>query len=78
MTDFDWTTYNAELSMRNAMDMAGKCMKAVDQGSIPTPVAEVQLHMVDTWVHIAQVHATNMTTEAIRAQQDNGWCKCQA
>lgn len=47
------------------MDTASKVMKAWQIGDVPTAVAEVQFHQVDVWVRIAQVHATNMLTEAV-------------
>jgi len=57
--------YNAELSMRNAMVTAARVMDDWQQGTVPVEVARTQMHLVDVWVRIAQVHATNMQTEAI-------------
>jgi hypothetical protein len=65
---FDWSDYNAKLSMQNAMDTAAANMAEVPTGrdiKINVLQLEASLHIVDTWVRIAQVHATNMQTETI-------------
>ena len=57
--------YNAELSMRQAMMKADEHMEHTN-GTMGVDVFMARVANVDMWVRIAQVHATNMLTEAVR------------
>lgn len=58
--------YNPELSMQEAMLQASRCLDLCN-GMMVSDAMMVRLANVDMWTRIAQVHATNMQTEALRA-----------
>jgi hypothetical protein len=65
---FDWSGYNPKLSMEHAMDSAQDAMHQIplkQQTTYETFTGQVA--MAELWLRVAQVHATNMQTEALRA-----------
>lgn len=69
---FDWSDYDAENSMKMAMDNASKVLRTF-HGEMPTANAAVHLSQISLWVQIAQVHATNAQTDAIKAAAKLTW-----
>lgn len=66
MTGFEWPDdYNPALSMQTAMVEASAALK-LTTGNMEVSLFVARLANADTWVRIAQVHATNMQTEAIK------------
>lgn len=61
--------YNAELSMRQAMLEAARCVDRCN-GTMDSREMMARFANVDMWTRIAQVHATNMLTEAVKRVAD--------
>ena len=58
--------YDPKLSMEKAMLEVSRCI-VLCNGTMSSDRMMVLLTNVDVWTRIAQVHATNMQTEALRA-----------
>lgn len=69
---FDWSSYDAERSMQMSFDQASKLLQRII-GQMPSDAAVARLAEAALWVQIAQVHATNAQTDAIKSAVKLTW-----
>lgn len=69
---FDWSSYDAERSMQMSFDQASKLLQRII-GQMPSDAAVARLAEAALWVQIAQVHATNAQTDAIKSAAKLTW-----